>query len=161
MLLVPRKKRLPLHHFLTVSNSGCRHPLVTGKIYTVSVKQLSDCSGNEIGLQNECKTGLPEKVKPGDIIFNEILFNPPPYGYDYLELYNRSSGIINCSELWLAARELTGNLKDPVNLVKEERAFFPGEYLLLTENPDWVLHHYPNTDESTHDSAEFYAFPSG
>ena len=125
-----------------------QHPLAVGKLYTVSVTQLSDCSGNEIGLQNECRTGLPEKVKPGDIIFNEILFNPPPYGYDYLELYNRSSSVINCSELWLAARELTGNLKDPVNLVKEERAFFPGEYLLLTENPDWIVHHYPNTDES-------------
>ena len=125
-----------------------QHQLANGKQYTVSVQQLSDCSGNEIGLQNECRTGLPEKVKPGDIIFNEILFNPPPYGYDYLELYNRSSSIINCSELWLAARELTGNLKDPVNLVKEERAFFPGEYLLITENPDWIVHHYPNTDES-------------
>ncbi|HLA57695.1 MAG TPA: lamin tail domain-containing protein, partial [Puia sp.] len=125
-----------------------QHPLATGKLYTVSAQQLTDCTGNEIGLQNECKTGLPEKVKPGDIIFNEILFNPPSYGYDYLELYNRSSSIINCSELWLAARELTGNLKDPVNLVKEERAFFPGEYLLLTENPDWIVHHYPNTDES-------------
>jgi hypothetical protein len=94
-------------------------------------------------------TGLPEKVKPGDIIFNEILFNPPSYGYDYLELYNRSSSVINCSELWMAARDLTGNLKDPVNLIKEERAFLPGEYLLLTENPDWILLHYPNTNEST------------
>jgi len=125
-----------------------QHPLDTGKLYTVTVQQLRDCSGNEIGVRNECKTGLATKVKPGDIIFNEILFNPPSYGYDYLELYNRSSGIINCSELWLAARELTGNLKDPVNLVKEERAFLPGEYLLLTENPDWILNHYPNTDGS-------------
>jgi hypothetical protein len=126
-----------------------QNPLAGGKLYTVSVKQLSDCSGNEIGLHNECVTGLPVRVKPGDIIFNEILFNPPSYGYDYLELYNRSAGIINCSELWIAARDLTGNLKDPVNLVKEERAFLPGEYLLLTENPDWVLNHYPNTDESS------------
>jgi hypothetical protein len=125
-----------------------QHPLVRGKLYTVSVQQIRDCSGNEIGSRNECKTGLAEKVKPGDIIFNEILFNPPSYGYDYLELYNRSSAIINCSELWIAARELTGNLKDPVNLVTEERAFLPGEYLLLTENPDWTLNHYPNTDIS-------------
>jgi len=125
-----------------------QHPLTDGKTYSVSVNQLSDCSGNEIGLKNECRTGLAEKVKPGDIIFNEILFNPPSYGYDYLELYNRSSSIINCSELWVASRESTGNLKDPVRLVKEERAFFPGDYLLLTENPDWVAHHYPNTDES-------------
>jgi hypothetical protein len=125
-----------------------QHPLVNGRVYTVSVHQIRDCSGNEIGFPNECKTGLPEKVKPGDIIFNEILFNPPPYGYDYLELYNRSSRIINCSELWLAARDPTGSLKDPVNLVKEDRAFFPGEYILITENPDWILHHYPKTDES-------------
>jgi len=125
-----------------------QHPLARGKLYSVSVQGLRDCSGNLIGLQNECMTGLAEKVKPGDIIFNEILFNPPSYGYDYLELYNRSSSIINCSELWIAARELTGNLKDPVNIVKEERAFLPGEYLLLTENPDWVLHRYPKTTGS-------------
>jgi hypothetical protein len=124
------------------------HPLTAGKEYTISVNQLGDCSGNEIGLQNECMTGLPEKVKPGDIVFNEILFNPPSYGYDYLELYNRSNSIINCSELWVASRDPAGNLKDPVSLVKEERAVLPGDYLLLTENPDWVLNHYPNTNES-------------
>ncbi|HEY2349575.1 MAG TPA: lamin tail domain-containing protein, partial [Puia sp.] len=115
-----------------------QHPLTRGKIYTVSVHQIRDCSGNEIGLQNECRTGLPEKVNPGDIIFNEILFNPPSYGYDYLELYNRSSRIVDCSELWIAGKDPNGNLKEPVNLVKEERAFFPGEYLLMTENPEWV-----------------------
>ncbi len=135
-----------------------QHPLATGKLYTVSVQQLRDCSGNEIGSQNECRTGLAAKVKPGDIIFNEILFNPPSYGYDYLELYNRSSSVIHCSELWLASRELTGNLKDPVNIVKDERAFFPGEYLLITENPDWTLHHYPNTDASR--MIQFGSMPS-
>jgi hypothetical protein len=123
-----------------------QNPLTAGKIYTVFVQRIRDCSGNEISLHNNCKTGLPEKVTPGEIIFNEILFNPPPYGYDYLELYNRGSGIINCSELWLAARDMTGNLKDPVPIVKEGRAFFPGEYLLLTENQDWILHNYPMAD---------------
>jgi hypothetical protein len=123
-----------------------QNPLTAGKIYTVSVQRIRDCSGNEISLHDHCKTGLAEKVKPGEIIFNEILFNPPPYGYDYLELYNRSSSIISCSELWLAARDMTGNLKDPIPIVKEDRAFFPGEYLLLTENPDWIQHNYPMAD---------------
>ena len=118
-------------------------PLGPGKIYTVSTQNIVDCSGNEIGLNNTCKTGLPEKAKPGDIIFNEILFNPPPYGYDYLELFNRSSGIIRCSELFLAGKNTDGSLKDPVSIIKNERNFFPGEYLLLTENPDWVLQNYP------------------
>jgi len=142
------EKAISIAPFFNRVELRLQHPLAAGKVYTISVQHLRDCSGNEIGLQNECKTGLAEKVKPGDIIFNEILFNPPSYGYDYLELYNRSSDIINCSELWLAARDPTGNLKDPVNIVKEARALLPGEYLLLTENPEWILQRYPNTDES-------------
>jgi hypothetical protein len=118
-------------------------PMAAGKIYSVSVQQIRDCSGNETGPDNSCKAGIPEKAGVGDIIFNEILFNPPPYGFDYLELYNRSKRIINCSGLFLAGRDMSGALKNPVVLVKEERTFFPGEYLLLTENPDWVLQNYP------------------
>ena len=120
-----------------------QYPLMAGKIYSITADHIRDCSGNEISLLNTCRAGIPEKVKRGDIIFNEILFNPPSYGFDYLELYNRSSGIINCSGLFLAGRDMDGKLKDPVPLVKEERAFFPGEYLLLTENTGWVLNNYP------------------
>jgi hypothetical protein len=123
-----------------------QNPLARGKIYSVTVRQLYDCGGNEISTQNTCSAGIPEKIKSGDIIFNEILFNPPPNGYDYLELYNRSNKIINCSELFLAGREINGSWKDPVPLVKEEFVFFPGEYLLITENPQWVLRQYPLAD---------------
>ena len=120
-----------------------QNPLKTGKIYTVSTQQILDCRGNEMGSRNECKAGVSEKAKGGDIIFNEVLFNPAPYGFDYIELYNRSSRIINCSGLYLAGKNTDGSLKDPLALVKEEYAFFPGEYLLLTENPEWVLKNYP------------------
>ncbi len=116
--------------------------MVKSKIYELSVQQIRDCSQNEIGLRNHCPVGLMERAEPGDIIFNEILFNPPVFGYDYLELYNRSSKIIPCSELFIAGRDPDGSLKNPATIVKDERAFFPGEYLLLTENPDWVLGNY-------------------
>jgi Lamin Tail Domain len=118
-------------------------PMFRDKLYTITVNHIRDCSGNEIGLYNSCPAGLTEKATDSDIVINEILFNPPPYGYDYIELYNQSHKIIRCSELYMASRDPTGNLKDPVNLGKEERAFFPGEYLLLTENPEWVLKNYP------------------
>jgi Lamin Tail Domain len=123
-------------------------PLSVGKIYTISLQHIEDCSGNEIGIYNTCKAGVPEKAKTGDIIFNEILFNPPPYGYDYLELFNRSPRIINCSGLFVAGKNMDGSLNDPIALVKEERNFFPGEYFLLTENPDWVLQNYPMSDSA-------------
>ena len=120
-----------------------RKPLASGRTYTVSVNHITDCNGNEIIGHNTCKAGLPEKAGPGDIIFNEILFNPPSYGYDYLELYNRSSKIISCPELYLAGRDALGNLKNPAPLLTEERVIFPDDYLLLTENEEWILQNYP------------------
>ncbi len=118
-------------------------PFAPGKTYTVEVNHLPDCYGNEISGHNSCKAGLPEKAGPGDVIFNEILFNPPPYGFDYLELYNRSSKIINCAELYLAGRDAMGNLKNPLPLITGERLVFPEEYVLLTENEAWILQNYP------------------
>ncbi len=118
-------------------------PMMPGQIYTLSVQQILDCSGNEISVRNGCKAGLSQKAESGDIIFNEILFNPPPYGYDYLELYNRGPHIINCDDLFLTGRDFNGNLKDPVRLATDGLTFFPGDYLLLTENADWVLQQYP------------------
>jgi hypothetical protein len=118
-------------------------PMKPGKLYTITVDLINDCSGNEIGIHNFCEAGIAEPVADSDIVFNEILFNPPPLGYDYIELFNRSQKIIRCSELFIAGRDEAGNLKDPSNLVGEERAFFPGEYLAITENPEWVLKNYP------------------
>ncbi len=111
-------------------------------IYTITVQHVADCSGNEIGFLRSCPAGLPGKVKGEDIIFNEILFNPPPFGYDYIELYNRSNSIIRCQDLFLAGRDPAGNLQNPVSVLKEERIFFPGEYLVLTENPEWLKKNY-------------------
>jgi len=125
-----------------------KNPLSAGKIYMISLQQIRDCNGNEIGLNNACKAGIPEKIKSGDIIFNEILFNPPPYGFDYLELFNRSSRIIDCSDLYLAGKNIDGSQKDPLALMREKRMIFPGEYLLLTENPDWILQNYPMASKS-------------
>jgi hypothetical protein len=125
-----------------------QNSLSAGKIYSISLQQVEDCGANEIGSNNVCKAGLPKKAAIGDIIFNEILFNPPPYGFDYLELFNRSSQVIGCAELFVAGINTDGSLNNPVALVKEERDFFPGEYLLLTENPSWVIQNYPAADSA-------------
>ena len=125
-----------------------QQPLLHGKIYDVSVRNITGCTGVEIESDNFCKLALPEKAKAGDIIFNEILFNPPPLGSDYLELYNRSTKTIDCSELYLAGKDPGGNIKLPLPIEKLNRSFFPGDYLLLTENSDWVRESYLKTDSS-------------
>jgi Lamin Tail Domain len=120
-----------------------RKRLDPGKIYEVTANQVADCCGNTIG-NNICQTGIPVKAAPFDIIINEILFNPPPAGSDYIELFNRSNSIIDCSALWIMGRDSYGALQDPGVLTQGQRLLFPGEYIVLTEDPAWILQNYPS-----------------
>ncbi|MBD0368858.1 MAG: hypothetical protein ICV53_22465, partial [Flavisolibacter sp.] len=42
---------------------------------------------------------IPQKL---DVVINEILFNPKPDAYDYVELYNRSNYLVDISQLSIA-----------------------------------------------------------
>ncbi len=149
LVLPPFFDRVALH---------LENPLKAGQVYTTEVNGLKDCSDNEISSRNSCKTGLPQKAENGDIVFNEVLFNPPTGGYDYIEIYNRSRHPVNVSELYIAGRDALGVLKDPAAIEKESRAFFPGEYLLLTENAEWVQDQYPLSEDGN--MVEVSALPS-
>lgn len=120
--------------------------LLPQQVYTLSVQQVTDCKGNEIGLRNICKSGLPLPPVNGDLIFNEILFNPPPYGYDFVELYNRTRKVIDLQSVFLAGRDMLGAVKDPKRLSSGPFLFFPGEYVVLTENPEWTIRNFTAAD---------------
>ena len=48
---------------------------------------ITDFEGNTVD-RKDFSFGLPEKAGNGDILFNELLFNPWPGDPDYIELYN-------------------------------------------------------------------------
>jgi hypothetical protein len=80
-------------------------PIVTGRIYTLQIPGLaSDFAGNA-PCHPEVEFGLPEPPLAGEILFNEILFDPLPTCADYLELYNNSDKVIDLSQLFLAGSE--------------------------------------------------------
>lgn len=117
-------------------------PLQPGKVYTVSVARVTDCSGNAIGQYNKAKLALAENPAPSDIIINELLFNPRPGGYDYVELYNRSNKTIDARDLHIANRA-AGGAPASVRKISEQPLFlFPGDYLVLTEDPNRLSLHY-------------------
>ncbi len=77
-------------------------PFVTGRIYTLQIPgSAADFAGNA-PCQPEAEFGLPEPPQAGEILFNEILFDPLPLCVDYLELYNSSEKVIDLSQLFLA-----------------------------------------------------------
>jgi Lamin Tail Domain len=117
-------------------------PLHARSIYTITANNITDCTGNNIGLLNTAKAGIPLLADSVDIIINELLFNPKAGGYDYIELYNRSNKVVDLKQLLMANRNNTGNLSNIKALSTASYLFFPGEYLAFTENSTWLQQNY-------------------
>lgn len=121
-------------------------PLSALEVYQLTAKELTDCSGNVIGMMNKAKAGLPAPPDAGAVIINELLFNPPPDGFDYIELYNRGNRAVDLKYLYVASRSSTGLFSGIQPLSTSSRLLFPGEYIVLTEDARWLQQHYPVKD---------------
>jgi len=96
--------------------------------------------------------GIPEEVATGDVIVNEILFNPLGDGYDYVELYNRSDKILDLSDLILGS--IIDNPPVPpdtndANISSSCCPVLPGEFRLITKSTDGVLKQYYSENENS------------
>jgi len=118
-------------------------------LYTLTVKEgFSDCAGNTILEDDYIMFGLPVESDSLSIIINEILFNPRPNGVDFLEVFNRSSKIIDLSDLKIASRDLINfELKTITPLSNSSLLILPGEYLAFSTNIDDILMQYPFAEE--------------
>ncbi len=117
-------------------------PLQRNKVYTITTQNVTDCAGNTIGAKNTAKVGLSEVADSLGIIVNEILFNPPAAGSDYVELYNLSNKIVDLNQTYIANRNSSNTISSIALLSNEPYLFFPQEFLVVTENPDWVKSAY-------------------
>ncbi|MEP6595663.1 MAG: lamin tail domain-containing protein [Ginsengibacter sp.] len=121
-------------------------PLLRNKIYSVTTSAVTDCAGNEIGSQNITRAGLTLVADSFDIVINEILFNPSPDGVDYVEIYNRSTNIIDLKQLYIANRNSTGVISSIRQLSAESILIFPGDFIVITEDPSVVQQKYLTTN---------------
>lgn len=118
-------------------------------IYKLSAHNIGDCAGNKIQNTNELSFGIGEEIKKGDLIINEILFNPGDGQYDYVELYNKSNKILLLSKSNLAQKDiLTGEIKTTEIITEEKRIICPGEYLVISENT-FFLNNYKSFNQRT------------
>ena len=113
-------------------------PLLADKVYTVTVNNITDCIGNAVSNNKTAKVGLNEVADSLDIVINEILFNPPSNGFDYVEIYNRSNKVINLQQTYIANRSTTGVISSITQLSAEPYQLFPQEFMVITENADWI-----------------------
>ncbi|MEO8403220.1 MAG: lamin tail domain-containing protein [Chitinophagaceae bacterium] len=116
---------------LTLNN-----PMIAGNIYTISANHVKDCLSNEINTIDTIKTGLPAEASTRDLIINEVLFNPRPNAFDYIECYNNSQKIIDAAKLSIANRNSNNVISTIRSLSTVPHYIFPGDYIVITENAD-------------------------
>ena len=130
------------HVLLTLST-----PLLKNKIYTVTVTNATDCSGNVIGNTRTARVGLASAtIDSFAIVINEILFNPKSNGVDYAEFYNRSDKILNLKNASIANRNTAGVISSITQFISENYAFYPGDYTVVTSDPGIVKRDYLTTN---------------
>jgi len=154
-LAVSAKPLPPLFNEIELTFSP---PMRANEVYQLVVNNITDCSGNSIGMMNTAKTGIPVIADTMDIVVNEILFNPKPNGYDYVELYNRSNKIIDMKQLYVANKNATGSLNNMIGLSQQSFLFFPGEYFVISENSQSLDQNY--TVKSPENIFELSSLPS-
>lgn len=110
------------------------------KEYELEVSGLADCVGNKSEVQ-VLELILPEKSDSFEVVVNEVLFNPPTGGKDYIELYNRSNAYFNLGDFLIANRDESGELGS-IYEVTTPFLLRPHSFALLTTSKDDLLSRY-------------------
>jgi hypothetical protein len=79
---------------------------------------------------------------PGQWVINEILFDPKPSGYDFVEFFNNGHSILDASKLFIANRNSVGAISSARPLSLQPFQVFPGDYLVVAEDPDNLILQY-------------------
>jgi hypothetical protein len=120
-------------------------PLQLSTQYTLTAS-VYDCSGNLI--QDEFKEvtfGLPEAAAVNDVVVNEVLFNPRPFGVDFVEVLNRSTKYLNIKN-WSVGNYVEGSAMNLRTIATQDFLVAPGAILVFTTDPATIQSHYPKAN---------------
>lgn len=129
-------------------------------VYCVTVTGVTDCPGNAIGGNNNTACfGIPVAAEAGDVVINEILFNPYTGGSDFVELYNTSGKIIDLSTMFIAEIDPDTDGIDNEKLISSTQLLLlPESYICLTADRTSQIENYQPIDPSA--IFEMASFPS-
>jgi hypothetical protein len=106
--------------------------MATGIIYKATLSGAQNCFGTAL-TEFTFEFGLPDSVVAGDVVINELMFNPLSGGSDYIEIVNISDKVLSLKNWKLASidDDTIANIK---TIIDEQILFLPGQYILVTED---------------------------
>ena len=108
------------------------------KVYQLNINNIKRCTSITVDTTS-ILTGIPIIPSKGELIINELLFNPAPYGADFLELYNNSNSIINARDIYIAGKNSAGQIGSQYRWSNEDMKIFPGKYLAITTDSSYII----------------------
>ncbi|MCL4855743.1 MAG: lamin tail domain-containing protein [Flavobacteriales bacterium] len=112
--------------------------------YSISITGVADCVGNTANLS--ASFSLPEQGLAGDVVINEVLFNPFTGGSDFVEIYNNSSKYINLQN-WELANFDNDSISNRKVITTEPFILLPNQFLVLTKDVANIKMEYINAKE--------------
>lgn len=134
-------------------------PLQANTLYTLTARNIADCSGNVLK-----ETSLPiANIQPadsGDVVINEILFNPHSGGEDFVEIYNRSDKFISLKDWALANVDATGAIANHKPISNNHFILQPKQFLVLSRSAAIIkTQYFKAVSENILEMASLPTFP--
>ena len=109
-----------------------------GVMIELELTGVKDRSG--FGLENKkVLLGSGHEALENEIVINEILFNPPTGGNEYVEIYNKSDKAFDLRFLSITSRKPSdGSFNKLYELASTPLLLQPNEYLVITKSRDLV-----------------------
>jgi hypothetical protein len=118
--------------------------MASNAIYSFTLEGVSDCWGNA-ATNLEGRFASPRTPIPGDIIVNEILYDPFDGGRDFIEIYNASAQVVSLDSCAIADAS-SGEMNTPDFITDRNLLLMPGEFLVLTRDGRSLPQLYTNTN---------------
>ncbi len=116
--------------------------ITPGKMYTCYIEQIKDCE-NLSQLSTQAVFGLTKAGERGEVLLNEILFNPYSGGVDFIELINVSASLIALDDITVAELDpFDRSVVDFIRIENSEQYIKPQHFMVLTSKPQNILEQY-------------------
>ncbi len=110
-------------------------------LYTLQIQDgLTDCLNYPLQKGQKAHFGWPQMPLAGELVINELLYEPQTGGKDFVELYNTSDKVFDLSRLLLANPYANSNPTQALTATK--RLLLPGEIVALSPDPEDLLARY-------------------
>lgn len=116
-------------------------PLSLSENYFLQLSNIRDCSGNLLQGAKRIAVAFPQPAAKGEVVFNEVMYDPSPGSEEWVELANASAKYINLQNWQLAT--YSNGVKSTAVLSRNYLLLPPQGFLVFSRNTAAVQNAFP------------------